>query len=175
MPARDADRDGILADHGGDANGRPSTLGVKRHDHDGRPPGKHSRPAPSPAAAEVPGRMTRDVAAAAVVVTLVGWAFYATLGGTPSRDLARPVSRSEGHDQPPRNATEHSLNDMPARLGRLRRPSSAQAWELKRSLLHGRRASDYELDQIIPIGLGGAVLDRRNLQLQRLSVPVMHT
>ena len=49
------------------------------------------------------------------------------------------------------------------------RPSSAQIWEIKRSLLHGRRASDYELDHIIPIGLGGAVLDRRNLQLQRLS------
>jgi hypothetical protein len=49
------------------------------------------------------------------------------------------------------------------------RPSSVQAWELKRSLLHGRRASDYELDHIIPIGLGGAVLDRRNLQLQRRS------
>jgi hypothetical protein len=47
---------------------------------------------------------------------------------------------------------------------------SAQAWELKRSpLLHGRRASDYELDHIIPIGLGGAVLNRSNLQLQRRS------
>jgi hypothetical protein len=49
------------------------------------------------------------------------------------------------------------------------RPSSAQIWEIKRSLLHGRRASDYELDHIISIGLGGAVLDRRNLQLQRWS------
>ena len=41
--------------------------------------------------------------------------------------------------------------------------------ELKRSLLDGWRPSDYELDHIIPIGLGGAVLDRRNLQLQRWS------
>jgi hypothetical protein len=49
------------------------------------------------------------------------------------------------------------------------RPSSAQTWELKRFLLHGRRAPDYELDHIIPIGLGGAVLDRRNLLLQRRS------
>ena len=49
------------------------------------------------------------------------------------------------------------------------RPSSAQIWEIKRSLLHGRRASDYELDHIIPIRLGGAVLDGCNLQLQRWS------
>ena len=49
------------------------------------------------------------------------------------------------------------------------RPSSAQIWEIKRSLLLGRRASDYEPDHIIPIGLGGAMLDGCNLQLQRWS------
>jgi hypothetical protein len=71
----------------------------------------------------------RDVAAAAVVVTLVGWAFYATLG-------APPVPTTDGHDQPPRHATEHRLIDMPAWLDASVRSSSAQTWEIKRSLLH---------------------------------------
>jgi hypothetical protein len=58
---------------------------------------------------------------------------------------------------------------MPARLGRLRATFFGPGMG---SLLHGRRASDYELDHIIPIGVGGAVLDRRNLGCP---VPVMHT
>src|SRR6516162_7669002 len=84
MAAQDADRDGTLAGHGGGANERPATFAVKRRNLDSRLSGRYG-PAPSPEAAEVPGRttraMTRDVAAAAVVVTLVGWAFYATLRG----------------------------------------------------------------------------------------------
>jgi hypothetical protein len=45
------------------------------------------------------------------------------------------------------------------------RPSSAEAWELERSLLHGWRASDYELDHIIP--LGGLTVGIGRLKVQQ--------
>jgi hypothetical protein len=48
------------------------------------------------------------------------------------------------------------------------RPSAAETSEIKWALLHGRRASDCELDHTILVGSGGAVLDRRFL-LQRWS------
>ena len=140
MPDRDADRDGILAGHGGGANERRPTLGVKGHNLEGRPPGKYSRPAPSPAAPEVPGRtaraMTRDVVAAAVVVILVGWAFYSTLGGhAEPKPGAAGVHDLTGMTNP--HVTQQNIRSTMCRRG----------WD----------------------GLGGAVLDRRNLQLQRWS------
>jgi hypothetical protein len=114
--------------------------------------------------------MSREVAAAAVVVILVGWAFYSTLGGhAEPKPGAAGVHDLTGMTNP--HVTQQNIRSTICRRGwdASVRPSSAEAWELKRSLLHGRRASDYELDHIIPIGLGGAVLDRRNLQLQRWS------
>jgi hypothetical protein len=114
--------------------------------------------------------MTRDVVAAAVVVILVGWAFYSTLGGhAEPKPGAAGVHDLTGMTNP--HVTQQNIRSTICRHGwdASVRPSSGEAWELKRSLLHGRRASDYELDHIIPIGLGGAVLDRRNLQLQRWS------
>ena len=114
--------------------------------------------------------MTRDVVAAAVVVILVGWAFYSTLGGhAEPKPGAADVHDLTGMTNP--HVTQQNTRSTICRRGwdASVRPSSGEAWELKRSLLHGRRASDYELDHIIPIGLGGAALDRRNLQLQRWS------
>jgi hypothetical protein len=110
--------------------------------------------------------MTRDVVAAAVVVILVGWAFYSTLGGhAEPKPGAAGVHDLTGMTNP--HVTQQNIRSTMCRRGWdiSVRPSSAQIWQIKRFLLHGRRASDYELDHIIPIGLGGAVLDRRNLQL----------
>src|SRR5215469_1198591 len=120
MAARDADRDGTLASHGGGAIERPPTLAVKRHNLVGRLPGRHRRPAPGSAAAEVPGRttraMTRDVAAAAVVVTLVGWAFYATLGGhAEPKPGAAGVRDLTGVTNP--HVTQHNIRSTICRHG----------------------------------------------------------
>src|SRR5215471_6816722 len=135
MAAPDADRDETLAGHGGGANERPPSLAVKRHNHNGRLARRHSRPAPSPAAAEVHRRttraMTRDVAAAAVVVTLVGWAFYATLGGhAEPKPGAAGVRDLTGVTNP--HVTQHNIRSTICRHGwdDSVRPSWAQTWEI---------------------------------------------
>jgi hypothetical protein len=85
--------------------------------------------------------MTRDVAAAAVVVTLVGWAFYATLGGhAEPKPGAAGVHNLMGMTNP--HVTPHNIRSTKCRRGwdASLRTSSAQTSEIKRSLLHGRRA-----------------------------------
>src|SRR4051812_32445592 len=46
------------------------------------------------------------------------------------------------------------------------RPPYSVTRPIKLAMLHGRPARLYELDHIVPLELGGAPRDRRNLQLQ---------
>lgn len=47
------------------------------------------------------------------------------------------------------------------------RPTVAYTNRVKRQLLHGQgNMADYELDHVVPLTLGGAPRDARNLQLQ---------
>ena len=46
------------------------------------------------------------------------------------------------------------------------RPPVSWSGRVKRQMLHGLPARSYELDHVIPIEVGGAPMDPRNLQIQ---------
>ena len=173
MLARDADREGVLAGDGRGANKRPPALGVKYPNPDGRPPGEYTRPAPSPAAARMPQKgvraITRDLMIVGALVSLVALAFYGALGGhaapPPGSDGARDLT---GMVDP--RVTQNNIQTTICRRGWTRtvRPSRDVIDAIKRNLAADMRVSprDYELDHIVPLDLGGAPLDLRNVRLQ---------
>ena len=169
MPARDADSEGVLAGDGRGANERPPALGVKCPNLYGRPPGEYTRPAPSPAAARMPRTITRDLLIVGALVSLVALAFYGALGGhaapPPGSDGARDLT---GMVDP--RVTQNNIQTTICRRGWTRtvRPSRDVIDAIKRNLAADMRVSprDYELDHIVPLDLGGAPLDLRNVRLQ---------
>ena len=173
MLARDADREGVLAGDGRGANKRPPAVGVKCPNPDGRPPGEYTRPAPSPAAARMPQKgvraITRDLMIVGALVSLVALAFYGALGGhaapPPGSDGARDLT---GMVDP--RVTQNNIQTTICRRGWTRtvRPSRDVIDAIKRNLAADMRVSprDYELDHIVPLDLGGAPLDLRNVRLQ---------
>jgi hypothetical protein len=173
MPARDVDRDGILPGDGGGANKRPPALGVKRPNLDGRRTGKYTRPAPSAAAAQTPRKarrpITRDLTIAGALVSLVALAFYGALGGHAAPPPGSNGTRDLTGMVDPR-VTQNNIQTTICRRGWTRtvRPSRGVTDAIKRNLVADMRVSlrDYELEHIVPLNLGGAPLDLRNLMLQ---------
>jgi hypothetical protein len=113
--------------------------------------------------------MTLDLMIAGALVSLVALAFHGALGGH-----AAPPPASDGAGDltsmvDPR-VTQNNIQTTICRRGWTRtvRPSRDVTDAIKRNLVADMRVSprDYELDHIVPLELGGAPLDLRNLMLQ---------
>jgi hypothetical protein len=85
MPARDADREGVLAGDGRGANKRPPRPWCEAPQSRWQATWRITRPAPCPAAAPMPrqgsGAMRRDLMIVGALISLVALAFYGALGG----------------------------------------------------------------------------------------------
>jgi hypothetical protein len=125
------------------------------------------------AAARMPRKgseaMTRDLMIVGALISLVALAFYGALGGhaapPPGSDGARDLT---GMVDP--RVTQNNIQTTICRRGWMRavRPSRNVTDAIKRNLVADMQISprDYELNHIVPLDLGGAPLDLRNLMLQ---------
>jgi hypothetical protein len=70
---------------------------------------------------------------------------------------------------PDPRVTQATIHDTICQRGYTKtvRPPAKWTSRIKRQMLHGQRTRDFELDHIIPLEVGGAPMDLRNLQLQR--------
>jgi hypothetical protein len=113
--------------------------------------------------------MTRDLMIAGALVSLVAVAFYGALGGHASPPPGSDGTRDLTGMVDPR-VTQNNIQTTICRRGWTRtvRPSRDVSDAIKRNLVADMRVSsrDYELDHIVPLDLGGAPLDLRNLMLQ---------
>jgi hypothetical protein len=113
--------------------------------------------------------MMRDLMIAGALVPLVALAFYGTLGGYAAPPLSSDgASNLTGMIDP--RVTQNNIQTNICRRGWTRtvRPSREVIDAIKRNLVADMRVNprDYELDHIVPLDLGGAPLDLRNLMLR---------
>jgi len=85
-----------------------------------------------------------------------------------SAELAARRVDDTGSGQPCGDAEDHRRDDLHPGWTRIVRPAVGYTEELKRQQMaafgyHDRRLSHYEEDHLIPLGLGGAPSDPRNL------------
>jgi hypothetical protein len=112
--------------------------------------------------------MIRSLAVSIAVIALVGFAFYSTLGNHGRASNVPPGDDLAGMVDP--RVTQDNIQATICRPGWTQavRPSRDVTDAIKRNLAADMhvRARDYELDHIVPLDLGGAPLDLRNLTLQ---------
>jgi hypothetical protein len=119
--------------------------------------------------------MTRGVAVSLALLALIALALIVLLAWPTHSASDSPVGTDDLAGMVNPDVTQANIGETICRRGWAAtvRPPATETDAIKRKMLAQlppgvrEKSPDYELDYIIPLDLGGAPLDRRNLALQR--------